>query len=106
MSRDDDHGIRPALRNVWATYTFLRDWDAGIDARHVTSRFGNAANTVSAPGYALYGAYVSYRVRPDASITTRIRNLTDEVYARSITGTPMYFLGAPRTIELALRVGF
>jgi iron complex outermembrane receptor protein len=103
-------GNKPAntparVANVWASYTISSRIDAGLDARYVSSRFGNAANTVWDPAYTLYGAYVTYRLRPGATLTGRVRNLTDEVYARSITGTPMFFLGAPRTFELSLRVG-
>ena len=43
--------------------------------------------------------------RPGVTVVARGRNLTDTVYARSITGTPMFFLGAPRTVEVSLRVG-
>jgi iron complex outermembrane receptor protein len=39
-------------------------------------------------------------------VTGRGRNLTDKVYAASITGTPMFFLGAPRSIDLSLRLDF
>ena len=42
---------------------------------------------------------------PGVTVVARGRNLTDTVYARSITGTPMFFLGAPRTVEVSLRVG-
>jgi iron complex outermembrane receptor protein len=93
------------VANLWASYAVSSRLDAGLDARYVSSRFGNAANTVWDPAYTLFGAYVTYRLRPGTTLTGRVRNLTDAVYARSITGTPMFFLGAPRTFELSLRVG-
>lgn len=107
VSREGNHPANmPAhVGNMWVTYSVTPAWEAGVDARFVSSRYGNAANTIGAPAYGLYGAFVSYRVRPGALVTFRARNLTDEIYARSITSTPMFFLGAPRTFELALRVG-
>jgi len=58
------------------------------------------------PAYTIYGAYAAYRMTPDATLTLRVRNLTDKVYARWVTGTPMFYLGAPRTVELALQMRF
>jgi len=34
----------------------------------------------------------------------RLRNLTDELYAASITGAPMFFRGAPRSADVTRRV--
>lgn len=92
--------------NLWAAYTIASAWEAGGDVRFVSERFGNTANTIAGPRYTLLGAYLSYRLPRNASVTARVRNLTDEVYARSVTGTPMFFLGAPRTVEVALRAGW
>lgn len=94
------------VANLWLTYTIAPAVETGVDARWVSSRFGDTANTLTDDRYAVYGAYVSYRFRMKAVLTGRVRNLTDEVYARSITGTPMFFLGAPRSFELSLRLGF
>lgn len=91
--------------NLWAAYTLTRAWELGADIRYVADRFGNTANTIEGPAYTLVGGYVTYQLTKSASLTARARNLTDEIYARSITGTPMFFLGAPRTFEVALRVG-
>lgn len=94
------------VANAWVTYTFNPQWEAGADARYVSSRYVNSANTMWVPDYTIYGAYAAYRVTPDATLTLRVRNLTDKVYARWVTGTPMFYLGAPRTVELALQMRF
>ncbi|MDP2154676.1 MAG: TonB-dependent receptor [Sulfuricella sp.] len=94
------------VANLWLTYNFTPEWQAGVDARYVSSRYGNTANTVSDSAYTLYGAFASYRFQKNTSLSARIRNLTDEVYAASVTGTPMFYLGAPRTYELALQTSF
>jgi len=98
--------IPARVANLWLTYHFTPEWQAGVDARYVSSRFGNTANTVSDSAYTLYGAFASYRIQKNTSLTARVRNLTDEIYAASVTGAPMFYLGAPRTYELALQTNF
>jgi iron complex outermembrane receptor protein len=98
-------GVPSRVANLWLTYTFNPQWEAGVDARYVSSRFRDNANTMSVPAYTLYGAFARYRIAENTSLTARARNLTDEVYAQS-TGTNQLFLGAPRTYELALQTKF
>jgi len=94
------------VANLWLTYGFTPALQGGVDARYVSSRYGNTANTVSDPAYTLYGMFASYRLYKDTSVTARVRNLTDKVYAASVTGTPMFYLGAPRTYEVAVQANF
>lgn len=94
------------VANLWLTYSFTPEWQGGIDTRYVASRYGNTANTVSDSAYTLYGAFASYRFHKNSSLTARVRNLTDKVYAASVTGAPMFYLGAPRTFEVSLQSGF
>ncbi|MDP2112257.1 MAG: TonB-dependent receptor [Thiobacillus sp.] len=98
--------IPARVANLWLTYNFTPELQAGVDARYVSSRFGDTANTISDSAYALYGAFTSYRLQKNTSLTARVRNLTDEIYAASVTGSPMFYLGAPRTYELALQTHF
>jgi iron complex outermembrane receptor protein len=92
--------------NVWVTVTPTLRLDVGLGGRWVSSRFGNPANTIGDGAYALYDAFAAYRLSPRVVVTGRVRNLADEVYAASITGTPMFFLGAPRSADVTLRVDF
>ena len=94
------------VANLWVTYNFTPSLSAGVDLRHVSARFGNNANTISDGGYTLLGASLAYRLSKGTSLVLRGRNLTDKVYAASITGTPMFFLGAPRSVDLTLRATF
>lgn len=103
-------GNRPSntpvhVGNAWVTVTPVPALDLGVDGRWVSSRFADTANTIWDRGYGIYGAFATWRLSPRAAITARLRNLTDRIYARSLTGTPMFFLGAPRTAEIALKVG-
>lgn len=107
MSRD---GNRPAntparVANLWLDYVFKPNWSAGIDVLTVSPVFGNAANTVTAPGYAIVGANLRTTLR-NVTVTARIKNLTDKIYAAHLTDTPMFYLGTPRTVELAVLVNF
>lgn len=104
-------GLRPGgvpvhVTNVWFTYTPAPKWNASMDLRSVSERFANTANTIAAPGYTVLGGSVSRDVAKGAAVTARVRNLTDQVYAAAITSTPMFFLGAPRTFDVSLRLSF
>lgn len=93
------------VANAWLTYDIASAWQAGVDARYVDSVFANNANTLKAPSYTLYGAFARYRVDEQTAVTARVRNLTDEVYAKQAYGT-LYYMGAPRTFEVAVDTRF
>lgn len=93
------------VANLWLTYDLDPQWQVGGDSRYVSSVYADAANTRYAPSYTLFGAFVGYKVDADTRITARVRNLTDEVYARW-TSSSMLYLGAPRTFELAVQTRF
>lgn len=94
------------VANAWLTYRFSPELQAGVDARYVSSRYGDTANTFGDSAYTLYGAFVAYKIPKYGTLTARVRNLTDEVYAASVTGSPMFYLGAPRSYELAWQAEF
>lgn len=59
------------------------------------------------PSYTLFGAFVKYRVDERTDLTARLRNLTDEVYARFIhQSNSQYYVGEPRSLELSLNTRF
>lgn len=93
------------VANAWLTYDIAPAWQAGVDARYVDAVFANNANTLEAPSYTLYGAFARYRVGEHTAVTARVRNLTDEVYAKQAYGT-LYYMGAPRTFEVAVDTRF
>lgn len=94
------------VANLWVTYNLTPSLSSSIDRRYVSARLGNHANTIGDGGYTLLGASLGYRIGRRTSVVLRGRNLTDKVYAASITGTPMFFLGAPRSVDLTLRTTF
>jgi iron complex outermembrane recepter protein len=92
--------------NLWVDYRFSPRWSAGLDVRGVSSRYANAANTLSTAGYATWGAHVAMQLGDDATLTLRGRNLGDRTHAIYALGSTMVYLGDPRTWELVLRKGF
>ena len=99
-------GVPVHVANLWLTYAFAPRWSGIFDVRSVSSRFANTANTMTAPGFTVLGVAASYDVHKNAILTARIRNLTDRIYAAAVTGTPLFFLGAPRTVDVTLRLRF
>ncbi|VXC22342.1 TonB-dependent siderophore receptor [Pseudomonas sp. 8AS] len=93
------------VANAWLSYDIAPAWQAGVDARYVASVFADNANSLKAPAYTLYGAFARYRVDQHSTLTARVRNLTDEVYARQAYAS-LYYMGAPRSFELALDTRF
>lgn len=94
------------VANAWLTYKFTPDFLTGVDARYVSSRYGDTANTFSDSAYTLYGVFAEYKLPKYGTFSARVRNLTDKVYAASVTGTPMFYLGAPRTYEIGWQAKF
>ncbi|WP_313514197.1 TonB-dependent receptor, partial [Pseudomonas sp.] len=99
--------IPERVGNLWLTYDFDPRWQGGVDARYVASVYANNANTMWVPSYTLFGAFVKYRVDEHTDLTARLRNLTDEVYARFIhQSNSQYYVGEPRSLELSLNTRF
>jgi iron complex outermembrane receptor protein len=92
--------------NLWLTYDFAEDWQGGVDARYVASVYADNANTLTVPAYTLFGTFLTYKVDQHTSVTGRVRNLTNEVYAEFAHVSPAYYLGSPRTFELAVQTKF
>ena len=92
--------------NLWLTYDFSENWQGGVDARHVAQVYDDNANTQTVPAYKLFGSFLRYKVDTHTSITGRVRNLTNEVYAEFAHVSPAYYLGSPRTFEVAVQTAF
>jgi iron complex outermembrane receptor protein len=92
--------------NLWLTYDFSPKWQGGVDARYVASVYADTANTMTVPSYTLFGSFLSYKVDSHTTVTGRVRNLTNEVYAEFAHVSPAYYLGTPRTFELAVQTKF
>lgn len=103
-------GNRPAnvprsVANAWLTYSPTSAVQLGVDSRYVSSAYASTANTSKVPSYMLYGAFARYRFDEHMALTARLRNLTDEVYAKQAYGG-QYYMGAPRAFDVALDLRF
>ena len=94
------------VANLWLDYAFAPAWTAGLDARAVSSREANTANTVSSAGYAVFGAHVKWQWDARTSVTLRGRNLGDREYVAYAISPTMVYMGEPVSWELAVRREF
>lgn len=95
--------------NLWLTWAPMADLQVGGDMRYVGARFADSANTISEGRYNLFGAFASYKLDRNTTLTLRARNLTDKIYSEflSVSGTgAMAYLGAPRTFDLSIHARF
>lgn len=93
------------VANVWVSYAFTPAVQASIGIRHVGKVYADAANTMNWPSYTLVDLGVSWKINRTLTLTGRIRNATDRIYAASI-GTTSAYLGAPRAADVTLRATF
>ncbi|MBF8757377.1 TonB-dependent receptor [Pseudomonas guariconensis] len=96
--------IPDRVANLWLTYDLAPGWQVGADARYVSSVYANTANTAWVPSYTVYGLSMTHDLDKHVQVSARLRNLTDEVYARFIHQTnTQYYLGEPRSLEVAVQ---
>ncbi|WP_394561990.1 TonB-dependent receptor [Aquipseudomonas alcaligenes] len=107
VSREGNNPINvpDSVANLWLTYSLSNALQVGTDARYVASVYADNANTLKAPSYTLYGLFARYRIDEHTALTARLRNLTDEVYAKQAYGT-QYYMGAPRSFDVSLDLRF
>jgi iron complex outermembrane receptor protein len=75
--------------------------------RHVSGFYTDVANTYFVRGRTTIDASISYRVSTAASLSLRGRNLTDAFYGEySGYPTTNVYIGAPRSVEIALSTHF
>ena len=96
--------IPDRVANLWLTYDLAPGWQVGADARYVSAVYANTANTQWVPSYTVYGLSMTHDLDQHVQLSARLRNLTDEVYARFIHQTnTQYYLGEPRSLEIAVQ---
>jgi iron complex outermembrane receptor protein len=96
--------IPERVANLWLSYDLAPDWQVAADARYVSSVHANTANSAWVPSYAVYGLSMSHDLGPHVQLSARLRNLSDEIYARFIhQSNTQYYLGEPRSLEIAVQ---
>ena len=94
------------VANLGLNYVFAPDWNVNVGVRHVGSVYGDIANRLTAPSYTLLDVGVGYRINGNTSVTARLRNATDKVYASYVSATSLFYLGEPRAADVVLRMTF
>lgn len=96
------------VANGWLTWDFHPDWQWNFGARFVDDRFVDNANLIIAPAFAVFDTQMSWHVHPKATVTARVKNLTDEVYAEWGSGgtAPLFLIREPRTFSMELKLDF
>ena len=72
--------------------------------RHVGKVYGNAANTKFWPSYTLLDLGLAWKITKGTTLTGRLRNATDRIYAAEARS--QVYLGAPRTFDITLYTAF
>jgi len=89
---------------VWSSYNITPEWEVGGGVFMAGSRFTDAANEVSLPGYARLDATVAYHHK-HFDIQANVLNLLDKVYFES-GQTNTALPGTPLSGQLTLRVKY
>lgn len=96
------------VANGWLTWDFHKDWQWNFGARYVGDRFADTSNLMVAPAFAVFDTQMSWHVHPKATLTARVKNLTDELYSEWGRGgtAPMLLVREPRTFMMELKLDF
>lgn len=99
--------VPQTVSNIWATWAFAPNWSANAGIQIVGKRYGDNANTTAAemPSYNVVNAGVQWKPDPNTTVSLRVYNLFDTVYATSGNAN-VWTLGMPRTTQFAVNVKF
>ncbi|KZD21040.1 TonB-dependent siderophore receptor [Tardiphaga robiniae] len=94
------------VSNIWATWAFAPNWSANAGVQIVGKTFGDSANTQEVPGYTVVNAGMQWKPDVNTTVSLRVWNIFDKVYATSVYSDNQWLLGMPRTAQLAVNVKF
>jgi iron complex outermembrane receptor protein len=97
--------VPQTVSNIWATWAFAPNWSANAGIQIVGKTYADNANTVAMPSYNVVNAGVQWKPDVNTTVSFRVYNLFDKVYATS-GETNQWLLGMPRTAQLAVNVKF
>ncbi|MGC2082914.1 MAG: TonB-dependent siderophore receptor [Bradyrhizobium sp.] len=98
--------VPQTVSNIWATWAFAPNWSANAGIQIVGKTFADNANTVAMPAYNVVNAGVQWKPDPNTTVSFRVYNLFDTIYATSSNGPTQWLLGMPRTAQLAMNMKF
>ncbi|SEH83579.1 TonB-dependent receptor [Tardiphaga sp. OK245] len=94
------------VTNVWATWAFAANWSANAGFQIVGKTYADNANTLEMPSYTLVNAGLQWKPDVNTTVSLRVYNLFDKIYATSSYSDNQWMLGMPRTAQLAVNVKF
>jgi iron complex outermembrane receptor protein len=92
--------------SAWISYVFNPEFSGLVNFRSVSDVYGDNLNKLTAPGYLLVDLGADFRVSKSLTITGRLRNLTNRLYATNVSAAPMFYLGAPRSAVISAHLNF
>jgi iron complex outermembrane receptor protein len=99
------NNVPQQVSNIWLTWKFAPDWLMTGGVQIVGDTWADNADTVKRPSYSVVNVGLQWKPYDNTTISARVYNLFDTVYATS-GGTTQWLLGRPRTGEIALNVKF
>ncbi len=92
--------------NLFFAYDFAPRWELRTGVQYVGRIYGDNGDTVPLHPWAVVNAQLEYRLLDNLTVTGRIYNLLDNIYATSAYSDTQAILGTPRTFEIAANVRF
>lgn len=98
--------VPQTVSNIWATWAFAPNWSVDAGVQIVGKTYADNANTMTRPAYNVVNAGVQWKPDLNTTVSFRVYNLFDEIYATGNSGTNQWLLGMPRTARVAVNVKF
>ena len=99
--------VPETMANIWNSYRFAPQWQAGVGVQYVGERIANTANTLTIPSYVTLDSLARYEVSRNFNLALSVNNLTNKDYALSAPNSgAQWLLGSPRTVMLTARTKF
>lgn len=107
ISRDGNTppGVPEQTANLYVSWNFLSNWQAGAGWRYVGERYSDNANQFKAKEYNVADFNVSWLATEQLSLQMRLDNAFDKTYVTSTSRT-QWRIERPRTLELTMDYQF
>lgn len=100
-------GVPETLANLWLTWDAFDRFQARAGLRYVGRIFFDESNQSELPSYTVVDAGLSYALSDQVAVDLRVYNLFDKAYATAYQyHDEQWFLGRPRSFDVALRARF
>ncbi|MGB8602043.1 MAG: TonB-dependent siderophore receptor, partial [Rhizomicrobium sp.] len=107
------------LSSIWLDYSFGPGWFNGLSlaggSRYVGRSFGDTANTLDVPSYALWDGALRYDLTKlglavagtrKLQLAVNANNIGDKRYVASCTSSTVCYYGSGRMVQISLQLGW